>query len=72
MLLGRDTELIVKSMVPNFLHIVPVGDNAVLDWLFHAENTALLLCLATNVDLLLVEADHDAGDLWPSYNGAED
>merc|ERR1719198_2940475 len=30
-LLWRDTKLVVESMVPDLLHVVPVGHNAVLD-----------------------------------------
>jgi hypothetical protein len=33
-LLGRDTELVVEGVVPDLLHIVPVGDDAVLDRVF--------------------------------------
>jgi len=36
-----DTEFIVEGVMPNFLHVIPVGDNAVLDGVFESENTTL-------------------------------
>jgi hypothetical protein len=70
-LLRGDAKLVVESMVPNLLHIVPVGNDAVLDRLLHSQNTALLLSLRAHVDLLLVEANHDARHLGSAYDGAE-
>ena len=29
-----DTELVVEGMVPDLLHIVPVCDDTVFDWVF--------------------------------------
>ena len=52
-LLGRDTQLVVEGMVPDLLHVVPVGDDAVLDGVFERENTCVshalprLLCASS-------------------------
>ena len=38
-LLGGDAQLIVEGMMPDLLHVVPVGDNTVLDGVFQGEDT---------------------------------
>ncbi len=59
-LLGGHAELVVEGVVPDFLHIVPVGDDAVLDGILEAEDAALGLGLVADVRVLLSHADHDA------------
>ena len=39
MLLGRDTELVVEGVVPDLLHVVPVGDDAVLNRVLERQDT---------------------------------
>ena len=46
-LLGSNTEFVIESVMPNLLHIVPVGDNTVLDGVLEGENTTLGLSLVT-------------------------
>jgi hypothetical protein len=48
-LLWCDTKLVVEGVVPDLLHVVPVGDNTVLDGVSQGEDTTLALCLITNV-----------------------
>jgi len=43
MLLRCNAQFVVISMVPNLLHIVPVGDDAVLDGVLEAEDTPFCL-----------------------------
>ena len=38
-LVGRDSQLVVEGVVPDLLHVVPVGDDAVLDGVFQREDT---------------------------------
>ena len=40
-LFGSNTEFIIESVMPNLLHVVPVGDDTVLDWIFEGEDTTL-------------------------------
>lgn len=40
-LLGGNTQLIVEGVMPNFLHVVPVGDDTVLDRVPQREDTTL-------------------------------
>lgn len=61
-LLGSDTELVVEGVVPNLLHVVPVGDNTVLDGVPQGEDTTLALCLITHVGVLLTHTDHDTAE----------
>mmetsp|Transcript_36969 Transcript_36969/g.86650 ORF Transcript_36969/g.86650 Transcript_36969/m.86650 type:complete len:383 (-) Transcript_36969:71-1219(-) len=70
-LLWRDSQLIVERVVPNLLHVVPVGHNAVLDWVLQRQHTALALRLITHVAVLLVHANHDARHLRPADDGRE-
>ena len=58
-LLWGDTQLVVESVMPDLLHIVPVGDDTVLDWVLQGQNTTLGLGLVTDVGVLLAHADHD-------------
>jgi len=59
-LLGGNTQLVVERVVPDLLHVVPVGDDAVLDGVFQGQDTSLALCLIADVAVLLPHADHDA------------
>merc|ERR1719350_857935 len=40
-LLWGDTKLIVEGMMPDLLHIIPVGDDTVFNWVFQGEDTTL-------------------------------
>jgi len=48
-LLWSDTELVVESVMPDLLHVVPVGNDTVLNGVSQGENTTLGLCLITDV-----------------------
>ena len=39
MLLGGDTQLVVEGVMPDLLHVVPVGHDTVLDGVFQGKNT---------------------------------
>ena len=41
MLLWSDTEFVVEGVVPNLLHVIPVGDNTVLDGVLEGKDTTL-------------------------------
>jgi len=71
-LLGGDTELVVEGVVPDLLHIIPVGDDTVLDGVLEGQDTTLGLGLVSDVGVLLVHADHDSGVLGASHDGGED
>merc|ERR1719220_3117591 len=45
LLLWGNTQLIVEGVMPDLLHIVPVGDDAMLNWVLQGEDTSLGLSL---------------------------
>jgi hypothetical protein len=49
--------------VPDLLHVVPVGDNTVLNGVSQSENTTLGLSLITNIRVLLTHTNHDTENL---------
>lgn len=62
-LLGGYTQLVVESVMPNLLHIIPVGNDTVLNRISQGEDTTLGLCLITNVRVLLAHTNHDTIDI---------
>ena len=54
--LGGDAQLVVKGVVPDFLHVVPVGDDAVLDGVFEGEHSSLGLGFVAHVGVSLLHA----------------
>ena len=72
MLLGCNPELIIKGVVPNFLHVIPVGDNAVLDGVLQGEDSSLGLGLVTDVGVLLSHTDHHSLVAGAAHDGGED
>ncbi|KFU93518.1 hypothetical protein M959_10685, partial [Chaetura pelagica] len=57
-LLGSHPQLVVEGVVPNLLHVVPVGDDAVLDGVLQGEDPPLALGLIPHVAVLLPHAHH--------------
>jgi len=68
MLFGGNTKFTVEGVMPNFLHIIPVGDNAMFDRVLNLQNTAFLLGLITDVYLFLIKTHHNSWHLGPSYD----
>merc|ERR1719410_3332212 len=48
LLLRGDTELVVEGVVPDLLHVIPVGDDSVLNGVLQGEDTSLGLGLISN------------------------
>ena len=59
-LLGGHAELVVEGVVPDLLHVVPVGDDAVLNGVLEGQDTPLALRLVSHVGIFLPHAHHDA------------
>merc|ERR1719391_1260575 len=70
-LLGGNAELVVEGVVPDLLHVVPVGDDAVLDGVLEGEDTSLGLGLVTHIAVLLAHTDHDTLMSWSADNRGE-
>ena len=77
-LLGGDAQLIVEGVVPvlgsvpDLLHVVPVGDDAVLDGVLEREDTALALRFVAHIRVFLAHADHDALVAGAAHQRGED
>merc|ERR1712033_122636 len=72
LLLRGNTEFIVEGVVPDLLHIIPVGDDSVLNGVLKSKDTSLGLSLISNIGILLSHTDHDTLVSWSSNNGWED
>merc|ERR1711892_380907 len=70
--LRGNTELIVEGVVPDLLHIIPVGDDSVLNGVLEGKDTSLGLCLFSNIGFLLSHTDHHSLVARTSDNGGKD
>merc|ERR1711970_33738 len=70
--LRGNTELIIESMMPDLLHIIPVGDDTMLHWILESKDTSLGLCLISNIGILLTHTNHHTLVAGTSNNGGED
>merc|ERR1719427_1681137 len=70
--LRGNTELIVEGVVPDLLHIIPVGDDSVLNGVLESEDTSLGLCLISNIGILLSHTNHHTLVAGTSNNGGDD
>merc|ERR1712039_292062 len=72
MLLRSHTELVVESVVPDLLHVVPVGHDSVLDGILQGEDSSLGLGLVSDIGVLLSHTNHHALVSWSTHNRRED
>merc|ERR1712131_93156 len=72
LLLRGNTELVVEGVMPDLLHIIPVGDDSVLNGVLQGEDTPLGLGLVSNIGVLLSHTDHDTLVPWATDDGWED
>merc|ERR1712044_93148 len=70
--LRGNTELIVEGVVPDFLHIIPVGDDSVLNGVLEGEDTSLGLGFISNIGILLSHTNHYTLVTGTADNGGED
>merc|ERR1711979_167438 len=70
--LRGNTELIVEGVVPDLLHIIPVGDYFVLNGVLEGKDTSLGLGLISNIGILLSHTDHHTLVAGTANNGGED
>merc|ERR1712130_1088849 len=72
LLLRGNAELVEEGVVPDLLHVVPVGDDAVLDRVLRGEDTPLGLGLVSNIGVLLTHTHHHTLVAGAPNNGGED
>merc|ERR1711887_252621 len=70
--LWGNTEFIVEGVMPDLLHVIPVGDDSVLDGVLQGEDTSLGLSLVTDIGILLSHADHDTLVAGAAHDGGKD
>merc|ERR1712213_120862 len=70
--LGGNTEFIVEGVMPDLLHIIPVGDDTVFNGVFQGKDTPLGLSFISNIGILLTHTNHDTLVTGASNNGRED
>merc|ERR1719265_1988345 len=70
--LRGNTELIVKGVVPDLLHIIPVGDDSVLNGVLEGKDTSLGLGLISYIGILLSHTNHHTLVARTANNGGED
>jgi len=56
-LLRGNTELVVESVMPDFLHVVPVGNDTVFNGVLEGQDTSLGLGLISNVRVFLAHTN---------------
>merc|ERR1712102_87977 len=72
LLLGGNTEFIVEGVMPDLLHIIPVGDDTMLNRVLEGEDTPLGLGLVSNIGVLLTHTNHHTLMTGATNNGWED
>merc|ERR1711892_1472249 len=70
--LGGNTEFVVKGVVPDLLHIVPVSDDSMLNGVLEGKVPSLGLCLISNIGILLSHTDHHTLVARTTNDGGED
>ena len=70
--LGGCTQLFVEGVVPDLLHVVPVGDDAVLDGVLESQDASLALGFIIYIGVLLAHAHHHALVLGAPHDREED
>jgi hypothetical protein len=70
----RNMGLIVEGVMSNLLHVIPVVDNAMLNWVLECKDTSLCLSFITHIAILLTYTNHDTGVSWSTstYYAMED
>merc|ERR1711881_332896 len=66
-----NTEFIVESMMPDLLHIIPVGDDTMLNRVLQGKDTSLGLGLISNIGIFLTHTHHHTLMARASNNGWE-
>jgi hypothetical protein len=54
-----NSQLIVESVMPDLLHVIPVCDDSVFDGILESEDSSLGLSLISHIRVLLSHTDHD-------------
>merc|ERR1719234_2322712 len=72
LLLRGNAELVEEGVMPDLLHVVPVGDDAMLNGVLQGEDTPLGLGLVSDIGVLLTHTHHHTLVTGASHDGGED
>merc|ERR1711923_37436 len=67
-----NTEFVVEGVVPDLLHVIPVGDDSMLNRVLEGEDTSLGLGFISNIGIFLSHTDHHTLVTGTANNGGED
>merc|ERR1719330_1862602 len=70
--LRGNTEFIVEGVMPDLLHVIPVSDDTVFNWVFEGEDTSLGLGFISNIGVFLTHTNHHTLVARTANNGWED
>merc|ERR1719238_1685782 len=56
--LRGNAEFIVESVMPDLLHVIPVGDDTMFNWVFEGKDTSLGLGFISNIGVFLTHTNH--------------
>merc|ERR1719361_2303487 len=74
--LRSNTEFIVEGMMPDLLHVIPVGDDTMFNWVFKGKDTSLGLGFISNIGVFLTHTNHytlmagTTNDRWKDSSGS--
>ena len=68
---GGNTKFVVEGVMPDLLHVIPVGDDTVLNGVLQGEDTSLALGFVSDVGVLLSHTNHDTLMTGTSDDGGE-
>lgn len=59
--------LIIKTMMPNLIHIIPITNNTMLNWIFQTKYTSFSKCFFTNKTLFVLHTTNYVLKFWSAY-----
>jgi hypothetical protein len=70
--LRSNTEFVVEGVMPDLLHVIPVGHNTVFNGVLEGEDTTLGLGFVSNIGVLLAHTNHDTSVARAANDGRKD
>lgn len=70
--LRSNTKLIVESVMQNLLHVIPVTNNTMFNWILQGKYTSFGMSLVANVDIFLFHSNYNTSIPRTTYFARED
>ena len=70
-LFGGHSQLIVKRVVPNLFHVIPVGHDSMLNGIFQSQDTSFALSFISDIRVFLAHSNHHTLVSRPSHDRGE-